>query len=412
MEYFSLFQLNNLLRATLDTYLDPTYWVVAEVSELRNNASGHCYLELVEKDNGKVIAKVRANIWANIYSQLNRTFEASTGSRLSAGMTILCQVVVQFHEVYGLSFNIKAVDPQYTLGEKARMKQEVIQKLSSEGLLEANKMRTLPRVVQNVALITSPTAAGYEDFMAQLSQNKQNYHIQSKLYPSIMQGDGAIKSITQAILTCNKDTFDAIVLIRGGGSQIDLDCYDNYELSKAIASSNLPVITGIGHERDQSVCDLVAHSALKTPTAVAEFLLEKMSDFESLLDRYMVHFKSKSEQKLLLLQQQIEQQQLRLIQQSTALIKTQEFRLDNCLHKISQIAAFNIKTKTNHLHHLESKLSLLNPETILQKGYSITLYNGKPIKEKPVKGNSLTTITATHTIESTITQINNRNEQE
>ncbi|MCZ6899868.1 MAG: exodeoxyribonuclease VII large subunit, partial [Bacteroidetes bacterium] len=283
MNHLSLFELNRLIKSALDNNLAPSYWVVCEISDLRENQRGHCYLELVEKEGDEVIAKMRGVIWANNYRNLSTWFYSATGQTLKTGLKILANVQIQFHEIFGLNLNIRDIDASFTLGEKEKQKHIVIDQLIEEGVFEINKTLNFPIVPQNIAIISSPTAAGYEDFINHLKNNQYGYRFTAKLYKSIMQGDEAIPSIIESLHRVNNlvDRFDILVLIRGGGSRVDLDCFDSYDLSSHIAQFPIPVVTGIGHERDESICDLVAHTNLKTPTAVSEFIINQVIDFEN-----------------------------------------------------------------------------------------------------------------------------------
>src|SRR5690606_27987294 len=236
------------------------------------------------KSADHLVAKIKANIWSYTYQGVQSRFVSATGQRLGSGMKILALVNVQFHEIYGLSVNIRDIDPNYTIGERAKRKKEIIDQLTREGLIELNKQFILPKVPQRLAVISSSSAAGFEDFVNQLEHNSEGYAVHWELYPAIMQGSTASASIIQAIEAIEADVpdrkFDLLVIIRGGGAQTDLDCFDNYDLARAVANTTLPVVTGIGHERDESVVDLVANTKMKTPTAVAEFVLYGFRDFE------------------------------------------------------------------------------------------------------------------------------------
>ncbi len=297
MDQLTLFELNNLIRATLDTHLDPSYWVIAEIGSLQVNKKGHCYMELVQKEEDLVKAKIRANIWAYTYRKLGSWFEGITGIPLKTGLKVLLNVSVQFHELYGMSLNVRDIDPNFTMGERARKRQEIINRLINEGLFDRNKTKFLPLAPQRVAVISSSSAAGYGDFIIQISDNQYGYTLDVTLFNSIMQGFEAEKSIISSLEEISKrpDAYDVIVIVRGGGSQVDMDCFDSYELSKGVASMPIPVITGIGHERDESITDMVAHTHLRTPTAVGEFLISGLAQFEGLLEEYRDRLKRKFE---------------------------------------------------------------------------------------------------------------------
>lgn len=248
MQELSLSELNLQIKKTLEEQLAASYWVVAEIAQIQVNHSGHCYLELVQKEDGQVVAKARATIWAYSYRNISAWFEKITGSDLQSGMRILANTKVTYHEVYGLSLNIKDIDPSFTLGEREKARQEVIQKLEADGIMEMNQNLELPIVPQNIAIISSETAAGYGDFINQIDNNSFGFNIHHKLYPASMQGDQAPESIINALHQIIEDeSIELVVIIRGGGSQLDLDCFDDYDLCSHIAQFPLPILTGIGH---------------------------------------------------------------------------------------------------------------------------------------------------------------------
>src|SRR5208283_3896422 len=254
---YSLYELNTAIKHAISSALSEACWVTAEIAELKCNQRGHCYLELVEKDEDKTIAQTKATIWAYEYRKLSHKFQAATNESIRPGMKIMFLAVVNFHEVYGLSLNIRDIDPTYTLGEMARKRKEVIERLRKEGLLELNKGLHLPLVPQRIAVISSPTAAGYGDFFNQLDTNPYGYKFVHVLFPAMVQGHEAEGSIVAALLKIKKyrHLFDVAVIIRGGGSAVDLSCFDNYALASQIAGCPIPVITGIGHEKDDTVAD-------------------------------------------------------------------------------------------------------------------------------------------------------------
>jgi exodeoxyribonuclease VII large subunit len=263
-------------------------WIICEIMDLTLNYSGHCYLDLIEKDekSDKVIARARATIWASTYRMLKPYFETTTGYELTSGIKILVLARVEFHPVYGLSLNIQDIDPSYTLGDLERKKREIIRQLEKEGVLKMNQEIPLPLVPQKIAVISSLTAAGYEDFMDQLKGNPYGYRFYTRLFPAVMQGEQAEQSIIASLerIFAYESQFDAVVIIRGGGSKSDLACFDSYDLAYHVSQFPLPVITGIGHEQDDTITDLVAHTRLKTPTAVADFLIDSLSAFEESLE--------------------------------------------------------------------------------------------------------------------------------
>ena len=289
-EVSKLSDLQSEIREAIRSNFSRPRWVVAEISDLNENFSGHCYLDLVEKDehSDNLLAKARATIWASAYRMLKPFFETTTGYELTAGIKIMVSATVEYHPVYGLSLNVKDIDPSYTLGDVERRRKEIISRLEKEGVLDMNRDTDLPLVPQKIAIISSKTAAGYEDFLEQLLNNGYGYKFYTKLFPAVMQGEKTESSIIQALeeIFEHESFFDLVVIIRGGGSKSDLASFDSYELAFHVSQFPLPVITGIGHEQDDTIVDLIAHTRLKTPTAVAEFLIDRLASFEATLDEY------------------------------------------------------------------------------------------------------------------------------
>jgi exodeoxyribonuclease VII large subunit len=410
MEHLSLATLNQLIKDTLNTTLEPSYWVVAEIAELRTNYSGHCYLEFIQKEeeSGKVLAKIRGTIWSYTYRTVSAWFQSITGEELRSGLTVLANVQVQFHEVYGLSLNVKDIDPNFTLGERARKKQEIIKQLEEDGIFEMNKSLKLPLVPQRIAVISSETAAGYGDFMNQITHNDFGYKIETLLFPATMQGDKAPDAIINALLQVHNamDKFDAVIIIRGGGAQVDLDCFDHYELAAHIAQFPLPIFTGIGHERDETICDLVAHTSLKTPTAVAEFLLRGIRQYDENITILFENIASVASRS-------IEQAQYNLREISHRFKGLFVKRLDagnNKLDRLSQQLNYSTKRllseEANKLQMIEKTFHLINPENVFKKGYSFTSKNGKSINGQEIKeGDQLITTNSSHRITSEVKKI-------
>lgn len=283
VQQLTLSELNEQIKGALLNAFPGAVWVVAEVSELKENRSGHCYLELVEKEGDNIVARSRATIWSYTYRMLKPYFETTTGQFFSQGIKVLVQATVEYHPAFGLSLNIKDIDPTYTVGDMALQRKEIIDRLQKEGVFDMNRELELPLVPQKIAVISSATAAGYQDFMDQLENNEFGFKFYTHLFEAYMQGAEAVHSIIQALelIFQDEDFFDAVVIIRGGGATADLSSFDNYELAINITQFPLPVITGIGHEKDDTIIDLVAHTRLKTPTAVAEFLINGMERFYS-----------------------------------------------------------------------------------------------------------------------------------
>lgn len=327
MATLTLTELCNLIGEALDCSLAGSFWVKAEISSL-SSKGGHLYLELVD---GKT-AKMRATCWAGTNEMLRTYFESETGQRLQPGMAVLVEAEIQYHPVYGLSLSIIGIDPSYTLGDIARQRQQTIAQLQKDGLLDAQQLLPLPTLIRRIAVISSANAAGYEDFKHQLEHSPFAFHLSP--FFATMQGEQAAKSIIAALSEI--EGFDAVVIIRGGGATTDLSCFDNYELCAVCAQFEIPIITGIGHTRDISVLDLVARQALKTPTAVAEWLIHRMDDQMSRINDLIVRLQRTRERQILIRQ-----------------------------HKIEM---------------LEQRLKACNPERIYQMGYSLLTKNGKVVR--------------------------------
>ncbi len=380
--YFTLFELNTIIKSAISDVFPGACWVAAEIAELKCNQKGHCYLELVEKEDEKTTAQIKATIWSYEYRKLGNKFEKSAGETLKPGMRVLLRVEVTFHEVYGLSLNIRDIDPAYTLGEMARKKKEVIDRLRKEGIMEMNKSLPLPLVPQRAAVISSPAAAGYGDFFKQLDNNLYGYRFTHVLFPAIMQGQEAESSIISALnkIRREKELFDVVAIIRGGGSVIDLSCFDGYEVASHAARFPLPVITGIGHEKDDTVVDMVAHTKLKTPTAVAEFLISGLRSYE----------------------ENVMGLRDRVYKEVGRLLRDERYKFDSLIHRVSYIPLRISAVHTNKLAAVRSDLESravrilareehrtgaveqamkhLDPDNVLKRGYSITRHKGRVLK--------------------------------
>jgi len=410
MQHISLATLNQLIKDTLNTTLAPSYWVVAEIAELRTNYSGHCYLEFIEKeeDSDKVSAKIRGTIWSYSYRTISAWFKSITGQELSSGMTILANVQVQFHEVYGLSLNVKDIDPNFTLGERARKKQEILAKLEKDGILDMNKSLNLPLVPQKLAIISSESAAGYGDFMEQLNENQFGYQPETTIYPATMQGDKAPETIINALMQIHKemDHFDAVVLIRGGGSQVDLDCFDHYDLAAHVAQFPIPVFTGIGHERDETVCDLVAHTSLKTPTAVAEFIIRGMRQYDEKVSLQFDNVAAIATKKLDRAKFNLQERNHLLntmFSKKLVNAKTQNERIGQ---KINYSIKNLLSRQRNKLELMKKTFELVNPEKVFEKGYSFTSKNNRPINGQPIEeGDVITTTSKNYALSSVVKKV-------
>ncbi|OFX22782.1 MAG: exodeoxyribonuclease VII large subunit [Bacteroidetes bacterium GWA2_31_9b] len=377
----SLLELNKQIQEKINVNFPESIWVIAEISEIKINRNGHCYLELIEKDliNENIIARNRATIWAFTFRILKPYFESTTGQELTQGIKILFRAKIEFHEVFGLSLNITDIDPNYTLGELAQKKAETIMRLENEGVINMNKELELPLVIQKIAIISSDTAAGYQDFINQLINNKNQFKYYTKLFPSIMQGVQAEESIIKSLELIYKyeDFFDIVVLIRGGGSQADLNCFNSYLLATNIAQFPIPILTGIGHDKDESVSDIVAHTKLKTPTAVAEYINAYNQNFEDHID----YLKTEIYQSLL----NILSEQNKIIDYKKGLIVPlirnilykEKNKILNTTHNIKHITS-----KHFHKSNTEIRLIFSNLKTELQK---IIIHKNQHINQFVIK---------------------------
>lgn len=410
MAQMTLFELNNLIKSKLESHLEHSYWVVAEISELRINQKGHCYMELVEKENNFIQAKIRANIWSYTYRTVSSQFEHATGSSLKPGIKVLFNLSINFHEVYGLSLTVNDIDPNYTIGERSRLREETIQRLQSEGLVEQNKRLELPIVPQKIAVISSDSAAGFGDFINQLNDNSRGFSFKTELFPALMQGNEAVISIRKALKEIHEsqEAFDVVVLIRGGGAQADLDCFDTYELARAIALFPLPVLTGIGHERDNTVADFVAHTSLKTPTATAEFLITGMNRFDDLLHEYIYRVEKVFEGKLNIEQQKLQHLSSQIEQNTNRTLSTFNYELEQKAMTLNHGTERYLDRQKSLLDTLGKQLRLIDPNTIFERGYSITLKNGKSVANQNIEaGDLLETRAFKKHIKSQVTEVDN-----
>lgn len=427
MQFISLLELNLQIKRALSSHLSPSYWVVAEISELRIVPRGHCYLELIEKEGNHVQAKLKATIWATAFRNINGWFQSVTGENLKPGMKILANIKVDFHELFGLSANILDIDPKFTLGERARRKQEIINKLHAEGLMDLNKLHEIPMVPQRIAIISSSTAAGYEDFLNQLEHNEYSYQFSTSLFEAVMQGRDASPTIIQALYRIfdTVDDFDVVAIIRGGGAQVDMDCFNDYDLAAHIAQFPIPVFTGIGHERDESVADLVAHTKFKTPTAVSAFLVSMLFSYEQKIEGlttracglsqsylYEKHFQLEAVARdLSHLKARYWSDQVSRLEQIALKIRVyakqklvgQQLQLGRIEENVSGICRNYFRAEKQKLDYITNTLKLSDPEQILRKGYTISYINNKLVKDSEVNINDkMITRTSKGTIESTI----------
>ncbi len=361
-QHITLRELQRLVKQTLDERFALPVWVSAEISDIKVNYSGHCYLELVEKggDNGVPTAQARAVIWRSHYPRITGIFEEQTGQRLAAGIRILAKVLVSYHELYGFSLQITDIDPAFTLGDMERQRQQTIAQLQRDGVWEMNREMPLPEVVQRIAVVSSANAAGYQDFCNELARSR--YRFRATLFDAFMQGEAAEESIIGALCAIaeRSSEFDAVVIIRGGGSRSDLNCFNAYRLCSHIAQFPLAIITGIGHDKDVSVADMVAHTALKTPTAVAGWLVEQITEADSRLDNAALQLQERVEEIMHTATMRIEQLSGELRQQSSMLLTRNQLQIERLAELIPTAARSILAQQTLRLEHTSQRL----PETI------------------------------------------------
>lgn len=393
-------------------------WVRAELSDLRV-AGGHCYVELVEKDErGNMRAKLRAMIWSNIFMALRGKFYAATGKDLATGLKVLVKGSATHHNLYGLSFSISDIDPTYTLGDIERLRQEILDRLTKEGLIGRNKELLPPALPQRIAIISAEGAAGYGDFINQLEHNADGFKVYTFLFPAVMQGEKTTQSVLAALdkVEMTRTFWDAVVIIRGGGATTDLNSFDSYELARRVATFPLPVIVGIGHERDRTVLDEIACVRCKTPTAVAEFIVGSlrnsyghMAETVRRIARYSMEalkgenirlaalaqaIPAKIHNRLLRHQMKLSEMTSKLSGVTSARLGAERSRLQQYGLKVGASANKNIETQNLRIKRLEDILRILRPENTLKRGYSITRINGKALTKasEANAGDEITTI--------------------
>jgi exodeoxyribonuclease VII large subunit len=359
MKQYSLLELCDCIDEALQSKLEETYWVRAEIASLTER--GHCYMELVEKaKNNSIAAKVRATCWSHVYHLLAAYFANETGQMLSVGMQVLLQVEVSFHAVYGLSVNVVGIDPTFTLGDLARQRQQTIQRLQEEGVMDMQrslKMATLPR---RIAVVSASDAAGYGDFCHQLESNSGGFRFHTQLYPAVMQGEQSPASIIRALgeIAERTEEYDVVVIVRGGGASTDLRNFDDYSLALHCANFPLPIIAGVGHTRDVSVVDMVVHTSVKTPTAAAEWLINAMQEQAEKVGELYV----------------------RLQRVAQHAIHKQQNRLEALWQALRFATQRRISKQRNQLELWEKTIGIHSPERIYRMGYSLTTVNGKVVR--------------------------------
>lgn len=407
VNHLSLYELNSLVRDVISMSLPDSYWVEAELSEAREGYGGHCYMELIEKDerSNTPIAKAHASCWRTRWMLLKPQFERVTGQRIHAGMKVLLKVHAQFHENYGFSWIVDDIDPTYTMGDMARKRMEIIQTLKEEGVFDLQKELKLPMFCQRIAVISSATAAGYGDFCNQLADNGYGLQFTTALFAATMQGEGVEQSVISALNRINEEweNWDCVVIIRGGGATSDLSGFDTLALAENVANFPLPIITGIGHERDESVLDMISFQRVKTPTAAAAFLVDhltevyaRIEDAQEAIVNYVKRRLQVERMKFERLSTQIPtlfslvkvRQSNRLDQLLNRLkVKAERIPAD-ALHRLEMLearlkepVARKLERELHRIDMLSQRAIAQDPERLLSRGYSITLKDGKSIKD-------------------------------
>ncbi|MBR4481770.1 MAG: exodeoxyribonuclease VII large subunit [Prevotella sp.] len=402
-ERVTLLELNLLVREVIECEMPNEYWVEAELSECRES-HGHCFLELIQKDERSAtpVAKASARCWASKWMIIRPYFERTTGQQLHASMKVLLKVKAQFHEAYGFSWMVTDIDPTYTLGDMARKRQEIISQLKTEGVFDLQKELRLPLFCQHIAVISSETAAGYGDFCNQLADNPYGFQFQTQLFPAIMQGEEVEQSIINALNRIYNFQFDCVVIIRGGGATSDMSGFDTLSLAENVANFPLPIITGIGHDRDECILDMVSHTRVKTPTAAAAFLVDHLKQvFDAINDAQdrLTHY---AQQKISTLNTQLSMIAETLPRIFSTVKTRHEARLDTIATSLANLAQQRIlhsqfsildlekslpillnrrlMAEKHRLQLFEEKARSLDPTLLLKRGYSITLHNGKAVR--------------------------------
>ncbi len=376
--YMDLLELQTRIKESIASAFPGRYWVKGEIASFSPRSNGHCYLSLTQSRGGRSIAEARAMIWSWKYPQLKNFFESSTGEPLRTGITVLVQVQVNFSELYGVSLFIENIDPAFTLGEKALERKKAIEKLTAEGYMEMQKELALPDLPYRLAVITSKTAAGYQDFRNHLLNNPEGYAFHLDLYEALMQGEQAPASIMEALEEVAEKGYDAVLILRGGGSELDLACFDDYNLAVAIATLPVPVITAIGHDKDVHIADMVAHASVKTPTALADLFLEAYEAQDAILDRLAQRVSSAIQRRLgsleMPLQRCIGRISRGLLQKYADVARLK----DNAVHRLQFAAQARVSAEVSRVALKEALISASDPRKILGLGY--VLVTGKDNK--------------------------------
>jgi exodeoxyribonuclease VII large subunit len=412
---FTLFEVTRSVQKTLSQRYSSIFWVKAEMNKLNHYSySGHCYPELIDKKDGKVIAQIKATLWKDDYFKINKKFISVLKEPVKDGIKILFSAKVIFDPVHGLSLQIIDIDPEFTLGDLEREKKETIEKLKSEGLFDLNKLVPMPLLPKRIAIISVETSKGYADFLNVITKNEWAYSFFHVLFPALLQGEKAVDSILGQLENVKKvkHHFDVVAIIRGGGGDVGLSCYNNFRLSEAIARFPIPVITGIGHATNETVVEMVSYKNAITPTKIAGYLIQKFHEFSEPLQKYSASIKSGSlklmgrvNEKLFttsrifsadvqsLLSRHnsvIDQSALKTANGSGSILNSMENALENNLSRLLQGISVYQKQKSIELENIEKQVKLLDPRQVLKRGYSITKLRGKSVlSTKEVKNDDI-----------------------
>lgn len=431
---YSLLELNTLVRRTVELGLPGQLWVEAELAEARESR-GHCYMELIQKDDSTntPVARASAKCWRQTWMILRAHFERTTGQMFHAGMKVRLRVYAQFHEAYGFSWIVTDIDPYFTVGDMARRRQEIVRQLKAEGVFDLNRELDFPMFAQRIAVISSETAAGYGDFCNQLADNDYGFSFTTRLFPAVMQGEQVEQSVIAALDRINRcsDEFDCVVIIRGGGATSDMSGFDTLPLAENVANFPLPVITGIGHDRDESIIDMVAHTRVKTPTAAAALLISHLKATADLIDscreRVLRAVSRRMETERMRLgrlseriptlfsvvrtrhESRLEIMQRRLTAAITRRLTAEHHRVETLTQSLAPLTERRMTAERHRLDMLAQRAKALDPTLLLRRGYSITLHQGRAVRDagelKP--GDEIVTRLATGSITATVTTPSN-----
>lgn len=410
-EPLTLYALNNMVRGAVNEGMPLRYWVTGELSEVREAANGHCYIELVQRDDvtDELVAKARGTVWSRVYTLLRPYFLEQTGQPFAAGLKVLLQVTVGFHELYGYALDVCDIEPAYTVGDMARRRMLVIKRLADEGVIDLNRELPFPLLPQRVAVISSSTAAGYGDFCDQLLGNRYGFAFYPHLFPAPMQGSGVELGIIAALdrIAQNIDQWDVVVIIRGGGAVSELSCFDTYDLANNCAQFPIPIITGIGHQRDESVLDVVAHTRAKTPTAAAELLIHAMLEQDAFVENARQEIATAVRMRINAEKLRMNGMSARMPVSAALCLQNEKMRLQPLAQRLSAAAEIFLKEQHHRLELLKEKTDAASPRHILEMGYSITRVNGRAVRsvDDIAPGDEVMTVVAGGEFVSTVKKI-------